>query len=525
MVQCEDPRIVAQSQVLAADQTSAWQVAEQLERWVFDHIDKKSMGVGFASASEVFEQREGDCSEHSVLLAALSRASGIPCRIVMGLVYVQGIFAAHAWNEVYLDDWYALDGSMATGGADATHLALMHTSLHEDDSMAGMAALSSSLGLFDLEVVEVRYGSQRYSADDLNNCHRIDGDHYRNELLGIAFQKPSDWHFEIPDTEGLTTRLVEMFHPADRDRVRLRALSVPYHFDVLDFLQPIRARHPTASPIESIQIAGRPAHRFSARDGQEFRQWVAILRGSTLFGFELKAYSPLSEALFLRLLHSLDFDVGTLNRASSASGADTSSLYWMFFRSPEVRPTMSQEQASAWQREHLGNLTRLYEGGQNLLAGPLGEAADLRGLVVLEMASLGELDAAFAPDPFVQNGQLEVVAYPWQITHGGLGTGEQPEGMAEYSLVLVERDPDVDPDTAGELYLELEQELQADLDLAVAGTIADADALCAVLIVRSTDREALGHLLQQRAALQSGELTARVVSAYFARAAIEPVSE
>ena len=55
---------------------------------VHHYIDDKSLGVGFASASEVCATREGDCSEHAVLLVALLRAAGIPSRAVSGVVYV-----------------------------------------------------------------------------------------------------------------------------------------------------------------------------------------------------------------------------------------------------------------------------------------------------------------------------------------------------------------------------------------------------------------------------------------------------
>ena len=79
--------------------------ADQLARFVGIYIDRKDMLRGFDLASQVARRKEGDCTEHAVLLAALARSFGIPARVVMGmaLVAVDGKIAAvgHAWTEVH----------------------------------------------------------------------------------------------------------------------------------------------------------------------------------------------------------------------------------------------------------------------------------------------------------------------------------------------------------------------------------------------------------------------------------------
>jgi transglutaminase-like putative cysteine protease len=54
--------------------------AEAIRRFVHSYLNRKSLDVGFASASETARSRAGDCSEHAVLLAAMLRANGIPAR-------------------------------------------------------------------------------------------------------------------------------------------------------------------------------------------------------------------------------------------------------------------------------------------------------------------------------------------------------------------------------------------------------------------------------------------------------------
>ena len=71
------------------------------------YINNKSLSVGYASAAEVVESRQGDCSEFAVLTAALCRAVGIPAQVAVGVAYVQDFmglegFGGHAWAQAYV---------------------------------------------------------------------------------------------------------------------------------------------------------------------------------------------------------------------------------------------------------------------------------------------------------------------------------------------------------------------------------------------------------------------------------------
>jgi len=81
--------------------------------------------VGYASALEVVRGREGDCTEHAVLAAALCRAVGLPARVTTGLAYLpaRNAFGPHAWVQVHIGGrWFSLDAALA--GFDAGHIAL-----------------------------------------------------------------------------------------------------------------------------------------------------------------------------------------------------------------------------------------------------------------------------------------------------------------------------------------------------------------------------------------------------------------
>lgn len=138
--------------------------AEALRRYVHRFIRKKSLGVGFATATEVVTTREGDCSEHGVLLAALLRADGIPSRVVAGLLYVdefagaQDIFGYHMWTQALLDidgakRWVDLDATLpADTPFDATHIALATASLGEGEAMQSLVGIAPLMGRLNIRV-------------------------------------------------------------------------------------------------------------------------------------------------------------------------------------------------------------------------------------------------------------------------------------------------------------------------------------------------------------------------------------
>lgn len=140
--------------------------AQALREGVRDAIDEKTLGVGFATASEVVRTGEGDCTEHAVLLVAVLRAAGIPARAVTGLVYAdqfageKHIFGYHMWAQALLEDetgtprWVDLDAALPGAGFDATHIALGTTDLADADSMRSLVQVAGFLGELAIQVQE-----------------------------------------------------------------------------------------------------------------------------------------------------------------------------------------------------------------------------------------------------------------------------------------------------------------------------------------------------------------------------------
>jgi hypothetical protein len=80
----------------------------------------------------VLKTREGDCNEHAVLFTALARAYGIPTKIYVGLVNLQGFaYFYHAWCAVWLGAWVPVDPTFNQYPADIGHLKLKEGELSE----------------------------------------------------------------------------------------------------------------------------------------------------------------------------------------------------------------------------------------------------------------------------------------------------------------------------------------------------------------------------------------------------------
>lgn len=155
--------------------SSAYAVALAMRDAVYDLIQKKDLSVGFATASDVARTKQGDCTEHAVLLAALLRGVDIPSRCVSGLVYAdqfaghEGIFGYHMWTQAWIADedhpatgrWIDFDATLPDGVRfDATHIALSVSDMNDGVMGNDMAAMLPLLGNLEIEVVETVYDDQ-----------------------------------------------------------------------------------------------------------------------------------------------------------------------------------------------------------------------------------------------------------------------------------------------------------------------------------------------------------------------------
>ncbi len=146
-IESSSPAIRRLAREVVGNEKDAYTAASKLSRWVYEHL-RKGYGVSSDRATDVLRRREGDCTEHSLLLTSLARAVGIPARTVYGLVYVMGANGKpgllwHEWVEVFAGDWISIDPTFGQNVADATHLQLGRGD--QTDAVALMGQLKISV--------------------------------------------------------------------------------------------------------------------------------------------------------------------------------------------------------------------------------------------------------------------------------------------------------------------------------------------------------------------------------------------
>ncbi len=147
-IQHNHPMIRALLREIVQKGWSSWRVALGINEWVYKNLDK--VLEDSVSALDALQKRKGECQSHTNLFVALARAAGIPARVVNGLVYSSEFkgFAYHAWPEVYIGQWRALDPTLGQAIADATHIKL--TNGYE----TGPLKLLEFMGKLKIQVLE-----------------------------------------------------------------------------------------------------------------------------------------------------------------------------------------------------------------------------------------------------------------------------------------------------------------------------------------------------------------------------------
>jgi transglutaminase/protease-like cytokinesis protein 3 len=155
-LQTKDAKVVDLTKHAISGTDDALKATLQIENFVKGYITKKDLSVGYASAAEVAQTRQGDCTEHAILAAAMCRSAGIPARVVCGLVYTdalgakKNVFVAHMWAEVFLDGkWFPIDPTRAPNGFSASHITLARG----DGNPTDFFSLVNTLGCFKIEKV------------------------------------------------------------------------------------------------------------------------------------------------------------------------------------------------------------------------------------------------------------------------------------------------------------------------------------------------------------------------------------
>ncbi len=149
LIQSSDPAVKSLADSVCRGIQDPWTKATALSSWVFVSLEKR-MSVTLPSAVEVLGSRRGDCNEHATLFCALARSQGIPARLCLGVVFLDGRFYYHAWNAVWCGEWIELDPTFGQSPADAARIRLVSGDLSDQ------GRLLPAMGRLKIEVRKSR---------------------------------------------------------------------------------------------------------------------------------------------------------------------------------------------------------------------------------------------------------------------------------------------------------------------------------------------------------------------------------
>ena len=148
-IQSDHPELKEMAGSILQGEGDSLVAAKRLAAWVFEKIEKRPI-LSIPSSLEVLHSRVGDCNEHTILFVGLARAAGLPAKVEAGLVYARGKFYYHAWPEVYVGRWIAIDPTLNQFPADATHVRLVEGGLERQTELLRL------MGKVSLEILGVQ---------------------------------------------------------------------------------------------------------------------------------------------------------------------------------------------------------------------------------------------------------------------------------------------------------------------------------------------------------------------------------
>ncbi len=311
MIQSDEAEIIKIAKKAVGGETDAWLAAQKLEKWVSKNLTNKGYGVGFASALEVCRDRSGDCSEHAVLLAALCRASGIPAKVSMGVLYVGGIWGGHAWNEVWIDGkWYALDATIGLGSVDALHLTMASMAMKDGNGISEFATMASSLGNLDIRVETLEHGGKSI---EVSGKVTVDGDRYLNRLWGFSCTAPDGFEHEpVSPSKRIAYCVLEVEGKNSKGKRCEFKISIFSAQPALNAKTLVKMCGGNKSNSTQLDVDGRIGTLIERKRTRGRRTLLAVIDARTAVYLVQLDHAPDAKdlALFNSFLAGFDFDLG-----------------------------------------------------------------------------------------------------------------------------------------------------------------------------------------------------------------------
>ena len=156
-VPSDSPTFRKLAQEIVGDETDSAKASAKIAVWVNGTVKPDPGIAAIRSADDVLKDPRGVCRDYTTLFTAIARASGIPTKQCVGIVYADGKFLYHAWPEVWVGagantdiaaGWVALEPTFGAPFADATHIKLA------EGEITDIARVAADVGSYQISVIE-----------------------------------------------------------------------------------------------------------------------------------------------------------------------------------------------------------------------------------------------------------------------------------------------------------------------------------------------------------------------------------
>jgi len=213
-VESNHPAIHQTAIAIIGREKNAWKASRLIMKWVFAHMRPGLLNTDMLTARQALRQGRGDCSEYAALFAALARAVGIPTKVVAGLVYQQGAFLYHIWNEVYVGTWVAIDPALDQEMVDATHIKLAEGTMDAASLTAMGVDLQRTMNRTSIQVQGYRELGKEVPAGRWNAGVQVSDYSYHSAPFGFRIYREPGWKFDINPPSPMSILLLSR---PDRD--------------------------------------------------------------------------------------------------------------------------------------------------------------------------------------------------------------------------------------------------------------------------------------------------------------------
>ncbi|PYQ23598.1 MAG: hypothetical protein DMF81_08265 [Acidobacteria bacterium] len=99
----------------------------------------------------------------------------------------------------------------------------------------------------------------------------------------------------------------------------------------------------------------------------------------------------------------------------SAPASGMEQLYLVLLKRGAPRSAEDTPERQAIQEGHLANIRAMWKARKLIVAGPMGDDGELRGIFIFRVPTAEDVQALIAADPAIRSGRLVAEIHPWWV--------------------------------------------------------------------------------------------------------------